>query len=325
MKFLEKKERVIDFKLTPYGKSALARGEFRPIGYDFYDDDIIYDEDYASSADETQNAIQDRILEGIERLEVQTIFSGRETQISRKAEQIRSESQGQTFSDRPIVLSEDKNYFMALPIGSSDRTREYSPAWNIVMTGGEFTGSVSYFSSSYSSLVKIPQLTTKDYNYDIVIRKGNPPSMEEGVSRPSQGEVVYSDDMSKIKMFDNQFDDGSFIEIIGDCFLTDIMEENVRDEKENFDLEVYIVESGTSGKDVLVPLSFAKKQERFVDGILLDEQEVSCEDIKIDSSFVEYYFDVFVDKEIEEVKTSPQKTEKLRNYKGKIGKICPED
>ena len=34
-KFLNKKEQVIDFKLTPYGKQRLSVGQFEPVFYSF--------------------------------------------------------------------------------------------------------------------------------------------------------------------------------------------------------------------------------------------------------------------------------------------------
>jgi hypothetical protein len=48
-KFIDKKERVIDFRLTPYGKYVLSTGTFRPVYYAFYDSEILYDITYANS------------------------------------------------------------------------------------------------------------------------------------------------------------------------------------------------------------------------------------------------------------------------------------
>jgi len=81
-KFLDKKERAIDFKLTPYGKHKLSVGSFKPAYYAFYDNGVIYDISYATDPymtdlanqvipSEQQNEIHDRIknktqyLEGI--------------------------------------------------------------------------------------------------------------------------------------------------------------------------------------------------------------------------------------------------------------------
>ena len=47
MKLLNKKEQVFDFQLTPYGRHKLAVGNFRPTHYAFYDDNVVYDNEYA--------------------------------------------------------------------------------------------------------------------------------------------------------------------------------------------------------------------------------------------------------------------------------------
>jgi len=43
MKFLDRKEQVLELSLTQYGKSLLSRGRLKPFYYAFFDDDLIYD------------------------------------------------------------------------------------------------------------------------------------------------------------------------------------------------------------------------------------------------------------------------------------------
>tara|TARA_B100000242_G_scaffold158033_1_gene112870 strand:- start:86 stop:1861 length:1776 start_codon:yes stop_codon:yes gene_type:complete len=59
-KFLDKKERVIDFQLTPYGKHRLAIGKLKPAFYAFFDQGVLYDSEYAGFS-EVQNNIHERI------------------------------------------------------------------------------------------------------------------------------------------------------------------------------------------------------------------------------------------------------------------------
>ena len=49
-KFLNKKEQVIDFQLTPYGRQRLSVGSLKPTYYAFFDDDILYDGPFAHLA-----------------------------------------------------------------------------------------------------------------------------------------------------------------------------------------------------------------------------------------------------------------------------------
>ena len=57
-KFLNKKEQVIDFKLTNYGNYLLSIGNFKPTYYTFLDDNVVYDSAYFGRTGETQNQIQ---------------------------------------------------------------------------------------------------------------------------------------------------------------------------------------------------------------------------------------------------------------------------
>ena len=69
--FLDKKEQVLEFELTPYGKHLFSVGKLDPKYYSFYDDDILYDSNYqtgtvdgAATAPlvlESQNSIVTRI------------------------------------------------------------------------------------------------------------------------------------------------------------------------------------------------------------------------------------------------------------------------
>ena len=41
MTFFNKKEEIIEIKLTSYGKHLLSKGVFNPVHYKFFDEDII--------------------------------------------------------------------------------------------------------------------------------------------------------------------------------------------------------------------------------------------------------------------------------------------
>ena len=80
MLFLDKKEEVLDIKLTQFGKYKLSVGEFKPVYYAFFDDDILYDPDYAELSG-SQNSTEPRIQEETPRLQAQHVFEGRETTV----------------------------------------------------------------------------------------------------------------------------------------------------------------------------------------------------------------------------------------------------
>ena len=78
-KFINRQEEVIQLELTPWGKRMFSEGRLKPRYYAFYDDDVLYDQDYQPSGSiqkanpkvgqEKQNDIVSRIQE-IPRLEI---------------------------------------------------------------------------------------------------------------------------------------------------------------------------------------------------------------------------------------------------------------
>jgi len=77
-KFLNKKEQVIDFRLTPYGKYLLSMGTFKPVYYSFFDSEVLYDGAYAGIT-ESQNSVHDRIKKNTQYLESLVCFRELET------------------------------------------------------------------------------------------------------------------------------------------------------------------------------------------------------------------------------------------------------
>ena len=113
---------------------------------------------------------------------------------------------------------------------------------------------------------------------------------------------IYQPDDSDPVLREGIFEDGTFVEVEADYILLDLQEENAPFNMDNFDIEVYEVKTETlaSGKtrDELIPMKFKKKLQTIVDDILIDTEE---EDVEIDASYVEYFFDIFVDNEIDDV------------------------
>ena len=82
MEFFNKKEDVIEIKLTQYGKHLLSKGRFKPYFYAFYDDNILYDQRFSGRSDiESQNRIEPRIQENTPSFRTQYVYSGIETEI----------------------------------------------------------------------------------------------------------------------------------------------------------------------------------------------------------------------------------------------------
>lgn len=75
MSFFDTKEEVLDVQLTQFGKRMLSIGQFRPVFYSFFDDDVIYDAKKAGVS-ESQNESEQRIINETPKLKTQYLTSG---------------------------------------------------------------------------------------------------------------------------------------------------------------------------------------------------------------------------------------------------------
>ena len=151
-RFFNQKEEVIHIELTPYGKSKLAKGEFSPTYYAFYDDGIVYDGMYAGIV-ETQNDVVDRIVE-TPRLTPQTRFTSSIGQNS---------TIGLEVQEYDSLTSANSKFFKVL--GDSAPWTSNLPAWQIYNLSGSsnFSGSVAY-----QSEMSIPRFTSNlEINYSV--------------------------------------------------------------------------------------------------------------------------------------------------------------
>jgi hypothetical protein len=163
------------------------------------------------------------------------------------------------------------------------------PKWEVEMFGEDcpkFTSSTEYLSSSYGYL-RIPQNDISVVYKTAVSRAGFPPTIPEDSNLSSTGQS-----------------DGTYISVQPRTILMQIIEKYSEFEKENFDIEVFLDETSIEIDDVWTPLKFKNQPgASVVDGILVDEEEEEC--VELDETYVEYYFDCFVDDSIDSV-TSAQ-------------------
>ena len=285
MTFLNKKEQVLDIELTQYGKYLLSRGQLKPTYYAFYDDDILYDSEYAGFT-EAQNETEGRIKES-PRSSAQYLFGGAETAVF-------SNNSGEALQLMPGLwgadainaapkpqFKPDKLLSPQIPLGTSDTNNKYLPAWNVDFLHGDLLWSSSTLTSSAYvpvekriPLQKIPQLNTK-----IEYKKWLFP---DGIS---QDQV---NSFSKDGFVSEKFADGSVLAVEKDFLVLQIEEKNGFYEKENFDIEIFEVittEVDSEGRAITTE----EQSLLFLGGYTSEPQE----------HHVDYYFDVLTDLEID--------------------------
>tara|TARA_Y100000310_G_C20529830_1_gene737854 strand:- start:176 stop:1066 length:891 start_codon:yes stop_codon:yes gene_type:complete len=291
MAFLNKKEDVIDLQLTQYGKYLLSQGKLKPVYYAFFDDDVIYDQRYASgSALETQKDIQGRIIDNSLSVETQYLYHSVDTiAIQNQLKNLRSSDEIDKIQQTP-----ERHYALSDPLGNSEFASSKAPSLNIRIENGMITSSAATITGSGKkdyAIKSIPQLNLSDVVFVTFV---DDVETDDPNDRP---EIVFN------------FEDGTYINVEKDHLLLTIIEENTPLSRENFDIEVYVLDQ-TGNIDH--PLYFKKQNEIMKNGLLVDpvererhpfhQDEVSPGQIPPADLYaideVEYYFDLKVDGEI---------------------------
>jgi len=238
MIFFDEKEDVIDLQLTQYGKYLLSQGNFKPIYYAFYDDDIIYDQRYTSgSALETQNNIEDRIFDETPRTKTQYLFHS----VDQLEELNVLQRTNFTEYKEKIQQTPEKHFTAAAPLGNSYLLGDKAPAFNIRFAVGSISGSTTTISGAGDQIYstqRIPQIDLEDVTFYISVKRS-----DENIIPDEEGS--------------NNFEDGTYLDVKEDYLLLTIKEENVPLTKDNFDIEVYTTDQ--SG-NIDFPLYFSEKK-----------------------------------------------------------------
>ena len=313
MEFFNKKEDVIDLELTPFGEQLLADGDFLPKYYAFFDDDVLYDGKWAGIENEAQNKIKDRIKE-VPRLKTQYTFANTE-KLSWYVPHVIELNPGLDPGEaQKMILKEEhkqqleflKRYSLPLPLGNCNFEADKAPAWDIKLLYNDMDSEVSYFSSSMHPYLKIPQFDVS-IKYKTEIKPLNDPPK-------TSADNVNGANILRLKEFDELhenppvYEDG-YYDFQEDFVVLEITEHNVPYLRENFDIEVFEITHDNPKYDLYYGSKHFVKPPSVVDdkGLLKSQEEVIKSNEKdlelrmlpLNSDYVEYFFNIYVDYEID--------------------------
>ena len=298
MTFMNKKEEVIDIELTPYGKYLLAKGKMKPVYYAFFDDNILYDAEYFGIT-ELQSEAKDRIRKETPQLKTQYKFTSEANQLLEI-----------DFGTKDTIIPEApaSRDSLSYPLSTAQIGSNKLPAITLSM----YRGNISSYDLEYRTKVgnkKIDQL-----NAEIVFKKDKKiiEFDEDGLPMDTVGDLPDGDELYT-KFIEGPVDaTGKYYEIQTDYLLADIFESNVDFDFENFDIEVFRVDTvtvpstssffGIGTEEKLVPLEFkTKPKNNIVNNILIEtDEDEDLEEIQdLAPSNVEYYFNIYCDSEID--------------------------
>ena len=291
-KLLDKKERVIDFKLTPYGRYKLGNGNFKPVYYAFYDSGIIYDSTCGGIEDEFQNDIHPRIKDETQYLATQTHFDfiiddpGMST-IEERLTSTPGAPAGTKDKYFPIDLSPEiqiptADFFrFDASIGDAHfdgKTQQTAPAWKLVTLVGDISGSSTMDTSNNQ---EIPQI-------DVVLNYIKKVDHKRFVPDPHSAYEIIGATPT--------FSDNKVLRVVENNLLVYAEELNTDLLTENYEIEVFL--SGTD--NTLTRKFFEKKEEQIVNGYMISETQKQNSTVSLSTGSVEYYFDIFTDSEVDQ-------------------------
>jgi len=283
VEFFNKKEEVINLQITQFGRHLLSKGQFKPVHYSFFDDNILYNAANVGIT-EKQNESEERIREAQTCLP-QISFSSLEKEFGNNYNLILSgkEKAGST----ALQPTAERNYALTQPLGASDINSEYSPSWSIQFLNGQLSGAIGYQSLNEKT-GGVNNILTPQLDCFLEVKTIN-----------------LDDAGDDITTYLDEFEAGSILNNIGVTsteeelfFLIKATESNGFFQKKNFDVELYeVLEENQDGTiiETLRPLSFSKHHDPENELGFMDE-----DDPEEDVTHSEYYFDILFDDEVDE-------------------------
>lgn len=239
MEFFDSKQEVIDVRLTQFGKRLLARGQFKPAFYQFFDDDILYNSEFAGFSEE-QNSAEERILL-TPRIKTMHVNSGIESSFKDEQKLIESgtlpvyqqirENQEPEIAQKLLTYSLEKN-----EINSQE-----APRFTVSLSG-PFIEKTTDTLTVDEVPIPIPQLSmTSSY---VIIR-----DTRDAISEIPQS-VIDSENYLELTSDNVEFLDKSVIKVNREDLVIDMDEFGVDLGLDNFEVEIYeIVEEEKTKKD----------------------------------------------------------------------------
>ncbi len=290
VKFFNQKEEVLQVELTPYGKDKLSQGTFYPKYYAFYDSDILYDGKHAGVT-ETQNQIVPRIKDNTASLKTWAKFTGSTSPVV----SLNSTTDMNQFNQ---VTDANSRFFRFL--GSNSPWSDFMPSWDVTLAPPSDV--ILSETAQYQSSNTIPLLSASlEVHYQ-----------SEPAEDPEAGFVYYLTENEKIVL--------------------DVQELNTLFKLNgNFDIEIFRMDTQNN----LTALGFINRESQHAQGlqnqtspyVLVDTIEGTEQDIaqafpELDNTYVEYYFNVFLDKEVQGVEMPSNSTLYKRNVDATVGDLC---
>ena len=311
MSYFDPKEEVIDLKLTPYGEYLLSIGKLNPTFYAFFDNDIIYDDNWAGVSSEKQSQIEPRIQEETPRMHTQTSFSGREKDFRDFLDQewkvqslyTRKARSGEILDETDIALEkitlnlfkpqvEKRKDIFLQPLGKFNSKLQKAPGWNISFLNAPLSSSKEYLvitGSSGATNINIPQLES-NLIYQIQRNSGEYNEKYKNNENSFTDQIDHATDSNNASIF---YEDGSTINLVEDSLIIRVEETSTDFNLENFEIELFEISEVSD---------FVGNEEEFLRPLKFQNPSAEVGTLRYT---VSNYFSLLVDEEIPEGEICP--------------------
>ncbi len=281
-KFLNKKEQVIDLKLTGYGNYLLSIGAFKPTYFTFVDDNVVYDSQYFGRSGEAQNEIHKRIKQDTQYIESLVLFE----ELNPNPLPNNELNFFQSDIDPTMKDTRIDEFRLNSIIGDAfvGEDKQKAPSWKVVSLRGDIS------SSSPNDTIndnRIPQINiVANYKKKILDAEEY-----ENISFNTSNEVDF---VARTE----EFADGKLIYLESADVVIYVEEQNVELLNENFDIEVFEIQDGTTiNGQRMFKKYFENKNNQIVDGYMVSSNESeNFDDPSADS--VEKLFNILIDSDV---------------------------
>ena len=278
--FLDKKQRVIDLKLTPYGHYTLSVGSFKPTYYAFFDDNIIYDGAWMGVS-EAQNNIVKRIKEDTPYIESLVLFQDLEKLVSSEKGYGISFDATDVTPSKNIARKDSFKFDQAIGDAHLDgQNAAAAPAWKVILLNGKIA---NISRRDAANNLEIPQIDIT-VNYKLTTKAG-------GLDLNPEGKADVIDETTA-------FADGATVGLEVENLMVYVDEVNTEFLTENFDIEIFNMITG-SLTGTLERKYFEREIPQIVDGKMMMPTKIQRNFEVLPSSSVGYYFNIHADQKVD--------------------------
>ena len=253
MSFFDQKQEVIDVQLTQFGKNLLSRGAFKPVFYQFFDDDILYDGSRAGIV-ETQNEAEIRILKETPRLKTRHLTFSVEERYMIEQKKIEDGELPRFKELKKTIIPDIQERILLYAMASQEPQKQNLAKFDI-----------NFLESKIKEISELT-MVSKGIQKNIPVIKSEPTYrlIEDRENIKENFKTITKEDFADILSEEIVFSDNSKLKVIPQDLVLDVEEMNVFTGHENFYLNIYEVSKDSETEEkILIKLDTLDKINKY--------------------------------------------------------------